>query len=63
MKKFKKMQVKNEKMNMTQVRKCQFSRLIYKGCDFSDGVVSLPIEHPCLEEVRNSKKEMNYRLF
>ena len=40
------MHVKNEKMNMTQVRKCQFSRLIYKGCYFSDGVVSLPIGHP-----------------
>ena len=61
-KNLKKMHVKNEKMNMTQVRKCQFSRLIYKGCDFSDGVVSLPIEHPCLEEVRNSKKESEKKI-
>ena len=44
-------------MNMTQVKKCQFFWLKDKRYFFSNGIFSLPIDHPNLEQVGKFKKD------
>ena len=45
-------------MTMTSVNKVQFASLNDKRYYFSDGIVSLPFGHPCLNEVREYKKSL-----
>ena len=54
----KRLQVKNTEMIMTSSNKVKFAQLNDKRYHFSDGIVSLPFEHPSLEEIRNYKKSL-----
>ena len=54
----KRLQVKNTEMIMTSSNKVKFAQLNDKRYYFSDGIVSLPFEHPSLEEIRNFKKSL-----
>ena len=58
----KELQVKNGMINMTQVRKCWFTRSNNKRSYFSDGIVSLPIGHPNFEDVTKSKMELEEKI-
>ena len=55
----KRFQIKNTNMTMTSVNKVQFARLNNKRYYFSDGIVSLPLDHPSLSEVRDYKKSLS----
>ena len=54
----KRLQVKNNNMIMTSVNKVKFASLNDKRYYFSDGIVSLPYDHPLLKEVREYKKSL-----
>ena len=46
-------------MRMQSISKAQFAGLNGKRFYFSDGIVSLPVGHPLLEDLRKEKKERN----
>ena len=51
----KRFQVKNESMQMKSVSKVQFGQLNDKRFYFPNGIISLPYDHPYLEELRKEK--------
>ena len=51
----KRFQVINELMQMKSVCKVQFGQLNDKRFYFCDGIVSLPLGHPYLEDLRKNK--------
>ena len=44
-------------MQMKAVRKIQFGQLNDKRFYFSNGLMSLPYDHPCLEDLRKEKQK------
>ena len=53
----KRFQIINEYMQMEAVSKVQFGRLNDKRFYFSNGIMSLPYEHPSLENLRKEKQK------
>ena len=53
----KRFQIINEYMQMESVSKVQFGRLNDKRFYFSNGIMSLPYEHPSLENLRKEKQK------
>ena len=51
----KRLQVKNTEMKMTSSSKVKFARLNDKRYYFSDGIVTLPLGHPSLNDLREYK--------
>ena len=54
-------QVINKSMQMKSVSKTQFGQLNDKRFYFANGLVSLPYDHPTLEELR--KEKINIAIF
>ena len=57
----KRFQINNESMQIKAVSKVQFGQLSDKRFYFSNGLMSLPYDHPCLEDLR--KKSKNTKQF
>ena len=53
----KRFQIINEYMQMEAASKVQFGRLNDKRFYFSNGIMSLPYEHPSLENLRKEKQK------
>ena len=49
-------------MRMTSVSKCQLTSLNYKRYHLSDKIVSFPLSHPYLDEIRSYKIDLKERL-
>ena len=49
-------------MRINSISKCQFTSLNDKKYYLSDGIVSFPLSHPYLDEIRSSKKDSKEKL-
>ena len=58
----KRLQKKNGAMRINSISKCQFTSLNDKKYYLSDGIVSFPLSHPYLDEIRSSKKDSKEKL-